>query len=108
MSKLTPFQQQMRNSIVQWNLFQAGMGALQQLSGIDPDEALAAINVITTDEQRKKILSAVETMQQFNLLTPEQQAKVLGSSQEEMIDTPNKRDTIEEHKDDYHGKTDQG
>lgn len=71
-----PFHRHLRQDLIDYELFRAGLDAYERISGVPRAEALSHLVAGATPEQRERELKPCERGEEFYLLPKELQARL--------------------------------
>ena len=76
MTELSPYQHELRQDLIDYELFRAGLAAYERISGISAAEALGHLVAGATPEQRDRVIKRCERGEEFYKLPEELQARL--------------------------------
>jgi hypothetical protein len=76
LEQLSPYHQELKRDLVDWELFRAGLDAYERISGVTPDDALLQLGEAATQEQRERVITRATRAEEFYNLPPEIQARL--------------------------------
>jgi hypothetical protein len=75
-TELSPYQLALRQDLIDYELFRAGLEAYERISGVSFDDALTHLVTGATPEQRQRVLKRCERGEEFYRLPEELQARL--------------------------------
>jgi hypothetical protein len=73
---LSPYHQELKRDLADWELFRAGLAAYERIIGITEGEALGQLSAAATSEQREQLISRATRAEEFYKLPGELQARL--------------------------------
>lgn len=74
--ELSPYHKELRQDLIDWEMFRAGLDALERISGIEADDAINYLAIAATQEQRERVVRRATRAEEFYNLPPELQAQL--------------------------------
>jgi hypothetical protein len=78
---LTPYHQELKRDLADWELFRTGLDAYERISGVPADDALVQLGMAATQEQRERVVSRATRSEEFYNLPADIQARLRGAVQ---------------------------
>jgi len=76
MSELSPYQEELRQDLVDYELFRGGPAAYERISGIPAADALGHLVAGATLDQRERVIKRCERGEEFYKLPEELQGRL--------------------------------
>jgi DNA polymerase II large subunit len=76
MTELSPYQRELRQDLIDYEVMRAGLDAYQRISAVPAEDALVHLATAATPEQRERVLKRCERGEEFYRLPDELQTRL--------------------------------